>query len=94
MVPPPRLPPSRPEGLCGERRIREGRDPVRDVRWWRVVLAFAATLVVLYSMTIALAVVGGSSIVWIFVYTIVSNAVWWGILLLPTRAHPERIKAR
>jgi hypothetical protein len=67
---------------------------LRDVSWWRVVLAFAATMVVLYSMTLALTLVGGASIVWIFVYTIVSNAVWWGILLFPTRPHVTRVEAR
>ncbi len=67
---------------------------MRGVSWWRVVLAFAATLVVLYTMTLALTLVGGASIIWIFVYTIVSNVVWWGILLLPTRAHVTRLEAR
>ncbi len=89
-----RGPRARREGVSRGPTMAGGGDIMRGVSWWRVVLAFAATLVVLYTMTLALTLVGGASIIWIFVYTIVSNVVWWGTLLLPTRAHVTRLEAR
>ena len=59
-----------------------------DVSWKRVVLGFAATLLSLYTLSFVLNVSGGTaSIVWMFVFVIVSNAIWWGIILYPRRAH-------
>jgi len=59
-----------------------------DVSWKRVVLGFAATLVSLYTLSLVLNASGGTaSIVWVFVFVIVSNAIWWGIILYPRGAH-------
>ena len=59
-----------------------------EVSWKRVVLGFAATLLSLYTLSFVLNASGGTaSIVWVFVFVIVSNAIWWGIILYPRRAH-------
>jgi len=58
-----------------------------DVSWKRVVFGFAATLLSLYTLSFVLNASGGTaSIVWMFVFVIVSNAIWWGIILYPRRA--------
>ncbi|HEX9566470.1 MAG TPA: hypothetical protein VGA48_02610 [Thermoplasmata archaeon] len=64
----------------------------RDVSWKRVGVAAAATFVSLYALafSIGLASEGaetpGGSIGWLIVFAIVSNTVWWGILLYPRPA--------
>ena len=65
---------------------------MRDVSWWRVVLAFVATMGVLYALTITVSAVGGATIAWIFIYALVSTVVWWGILLYPTRARSASVR--
>ena len=71
---------------------------MRGVSWSQVIIAFIATMAALYgiallqgpagfytdSMVSPLAG-GAPSVAWIFVYALVANVMWWGILLIPSR---------
>jgi len=65
----------------------------RDVSWKRVGVAAAATFVSLYALafSIGLASEGArtpsGSIGWLVVFAVISNVVWWGILLYPRPAN-------
>jgi hypothetical protein len=64
--------------------MRTGDAKLKDVSWKRVVLGFGATMLSLYTLSFVLgASVGTASIVWMFVFVILSNAIWWGIILYP-----------
>lgn len=64
--------------------MRTGDANLRDVSWKRVVLGIGATMLSLYAVSFVLGASGGSpSIGWMFVFVILSNAIWWGIILYP-----------
>ncbi len=52
-----------------------GGERMRDVSWWRVLLAFVATMAVLYALAFALNSAATSAIPWIVVFTVVANVV-------------------
>jgi Na+-transporting NADH:ubiquinone oxidoreductase subunit NqrB len=70
---------------------------MRDVSWKRVALAAAATVLSLYALQFARTdivyseLAGSSALFWLFALTLLSNAVWWGILLFPGRAKPSAL---
>jgi hypothetical protein len=65
----------------------------RDVSWKRVGVAAIATFASLYGLGISLGLASGGvgsgppagSIGLTFAFILVSNAVWWGVLLYPRR---------
>lgn len=72
---------------------------MKDVSWSRVVTAFVVTMSALYGIALlqgptgfytgvmVSSPIGGTpSVAWIFVYALVANAIWWGILFFPSRS--------
>jgi len=61
----------------------------RDVSWKRVGVAAVATFASLYAVAFSLGLASGSppagATAWVIVFAVVSNIVWWGILLYPRR---------
>lgn len=52
--------------------------------WKRVALAFAATMLSVYTLSFVLSPGGTTpSILWMISFVILSNAIWWTILLYP-----------
>ena len=64
---------------------------MRDVSWKRVAVAAAATMLSLYALQFARTDIiyselpGASPLIWLFAFVLLSNAVWWGLLLFPRR---------